>query len=203
MTSIAIRTGPIPFRLELGEALELSDAELLELCGRNPELRIERSAEGDLEVMTPSGSESAHRNAEVLTALMIWAKQDGTGEVFDSSGGFSLPDGAVRAPDASWVLRSRLDALPAGARKGFLPLCPDFVVEVRSPSDTLPLLRAKMDELRANGARLGWLIDPEERTVEIYRPGSEPEHLRAPDSIRGDPELPGFELDLRPVWEPL
>lgn len=203
MTSIAIRTGPIPLQLELGSALELTDAELLELCRRNPELRIERSPEGDLEVMTPSGGESSHRNAEVLFALMAWAREDGTGVAFDSSGGFSLPDGAMRAPDTSWVRRDRLDEVPAEARKGFLPLCPDFVVEVRSPTDPLPPLRAKMDEYTANGARLGWLIDPGERAVEIYRPGAEPERLTAPARISADPELPGFELDLRPIWEAL
>jgi Uma2 family endonuclease len=203
MTQIAIRTGPVPMNMEMGSALRLSDDELLELCARNPELRIERSAEGDLIVMSPAGGESSYHNSHIVAELVIWARKDGSGRHFDSSGGFVLPSGAMRAPDASWVLRSRLDELPGHVKKGFIPLCPDFVVELRSPSDDLGALRAKMEEYREAGARLGWLIDPEERRVHVYCPGRDVEVLDHPTEISGDPELPGFVLDLAPVWEPV
>lgn len=203
MTQIAFRTGDFPMKMEVGSALRLDDDELFELCARNPELRIERNSGGDLIVMSPAGGESSYHNAFVVAELVNWARKDGTGRTFDSSGGFTLPNGAMRSPDAAWVLRSRLDELPAGVKKRFIPLCPDFVVELRSPSDDLGELRAKMEEYRTAGARLGWLIDPQERRVHVYRPGREVEVLDGPAQISGDPELPGFVLDLAPVWEPV
>lgn len=202
MTQIAIRDASIPFNVELGSALRLSDDQLFELCGRNPELRIERTPEGDLTVMTPAGGESSRKNVEAMVALAAWAKQDGTGVVFDSSAGFLLPNGAMRSPDAAWVERSRWQALEPEERRGFVPLVPNFVLELRSPSDRLPDLRAKMEEYRACGVRLGWLIDPEERRVHVYRPGRVPEVLEAPARVAADPELPGFVLDLEPIWAP-
>jgi len=186
--------------LDLGTSLGLGDEALFELCRRNPELRIERSSEGDLEVMTPTGGLSSHRNAEILFALMEWAHRDGRGLVFDSSGGFVLPNGAMRSPDAAWVLRSRLDALSPEVKQRFLPLAPDFVVELRSPSDPLEKLQAKMEEYAAQGVRLGWLIDADERRVHLYRGDEAPEVLDDPERLSGEPVLPGFELDLRPVW---
>ncbi len=202
MTQIAIRDASIPLSVELGSALRLSDDELFELCGRNPELRIERTSEGDLIVMTPAGGESSHRNLEVVVALGAWAKQDGTGIAFDASAGFLLPNGAMRSPDAAWVQRPRWQALEPEQRRRFVPLAPDFVLELRSPSDRLPDLRAKMEEYRSCGVRLGWLIDPEERRVHVYRPALPPEVLEAPTRVTGDPELPGFVLDLEPIWSP-
>lgn len=203
MTQLAIPSSPVPLTLRLGSALRLSDDELFELCARNRELRIERTAGGDLIVMTPAGGESSHRNLEITAALAVWARRDGTGVAFDSSVGFFLPNGAMRGPDAAWVLRSRLEPLPAETRKKFLPLCPDFVVELRSPSDRLPDLQAKTEEFRENGARLGWLVDPQEKRVHVYRPARSVEVLENPTQIAGDPELPGFSLDLQPVWAPL
>jgi Uma2 family endonuclease len=203
MTQIAIRGRDEPFDLELGSRLHWGDEELFELCARNPELRIERSREGNLIVMTPAGWESGRRNAEIVRALVEWADQDGSGVVSDSSGGFVLPNGAMRSPDAAWVLRSRVQEVPAETRKRFLPLCPDFVVELRSPSDRLEDLRAKMEEYRANGARLGWLIDPEERRVHVYRLGREVEILDEAAEVSGDPELSGLVLDLDRIWAPL
>lgn len=202
MAQIAI-SSPVPLSLQLGDALRLSDEELFELCARNRDLRIERTAEGDLIVMSPAGGESSHHNAEIVYSLTAWAKGDGTGVVFDSSGGFLLPNGAMRSPDAAWVLRSRLDAVPESQRKRFLPLCPDFVIELRSPSDRLADVQAKMEEYRDNGARLGRLIDPVEQRVHVYRPEQPVDVLGQPSEISGDPELPDFVLDLRPVWEPL
>lgn len=187
--------------LEMGSELRWSDDALLELCRRNPELRIERTARGDLVVMTPAGGASSRRNARVVAALVDWADEDGTGAVYDSSGGFLLANGAMRAPDAAWVPESRLAGLTIEQREGFLPLCPDFVVEVRSPSDSLPELRAKMAEYLTNGARLGWLLDPLERRVSVYRPGQGVEILDQPAQVSGSPELPGLVLDLQPIWQ--
>ena len=193
---------PKPLTLHLASVLRLTDDQLFELCQRNRELRIEREPTGDLTLMTPAGGKSANRNARILTRLNRWAEEDGTGETFDSSGGFLLPDGAMRSPDAAWVERSRLAALPAEARERFLPLCPDFVLELRSPSDPLADLQAKMREYLDNGARLGWLIDPQDRRVHIYRPGTAVEVLDAPASVSASPELAGFELELERIWEP-
>lgn len=187
--------------LEMGSELRWSDDALLELCRRNPELRIERTARGDLVVMTPAGGASSRRNARVVAALVDWADENGTGAVYDSSGGFLLANGAMWAPDAAWVPESRLVGLTIEQREGFLPLCPDFVVEIRSPSDSLPELRAKMAEYLANGARLGWLLDPLERRVSVYRPGQRSEIQDQPTQISGSPELPGFVLDLQPIWQ--
>jgi Uma2 family endonuclease len=202
MTQIAIRRSPaaVPFHLEMGSALRLTDSELLELCRRNRELRFERTAEGDLIVTTPAGGESSRRNARLVTALVNWSDEDGSGVVYDSSGGFLLPNGAMRAPDAAWVRQSRLAELSSEEREGFVPLCPDFVIELRSPSDTLADLQGKMEEYLANGVRLGWLIDPGTRRVHVYRPGEEIEALDEPKEISGDPELPGFVMDLKSIW---
>jgi Uma2 family endonuclease len=203
MPQIAFQSEPVPLRLDLGALRYWTDDELYELCARNPEIRIERTAEGDIVIMSPAGWASGRRSAEVAMALGAWARRDGTGVTSDSSAGYLLPNGAMRAPDASWVLRSRLADIPPETREKFLPLCPDFVVEIKSPSDRLADLQAKMEEYRGNGARLGWLIDPEARRVHVYRPGREPEVLEDPREVSGEPELPGFVLDLEPIWAPL
>lgn len=203
MTQIAIRTGSAPLSVELGSALRLNDEEFFELCRRNRELRIERTSAGNLVIMSPVGGESSHRNAEAAFALMAWAKKDGTGVVFDSSAGFVLPNGAMRSPDAAWVKRFRWDALTPEQRRKFVPLVPDFVMELRSPSDALSELQEKMEEFRASGVRLGWLVDPAERRIHVYRPKREIQVLDGPHQISGDPELPGFVLDLGPIWQPV
>lgn len=203
MTQIAIPSSPLPLNLELGSALRLSDDELFEICARNPELRIERTAEGDLIVMPPAGGASGHRNIEIGAALAVWSRKDGTGVCFDSSTGFLLPNGAMRAPDAAWVQGSRLAPLSSKTKEKFLPLCPDFVVELRSASDRLLHVVAKMEEYRANGASLGWLVDPLEQRVHLYRRAQAVEILDHPTEVAGDPELPGFVLELEPIWKPL
>lgn len=200
MMQLAV-SSPVPLRLDLGDAFRLSDDELLELCARNPELRIERTAEGDLVIMSPTGARTGRRNALITAALTSWSERDGSGLTFDSSTGFRLPSGAVRSPDAAWVLRDRFDAVPAEAQEGFLPLAPDFVIELKSPADELDGALEKMEEWRANGVRVGWLVDPFSARVHVYRPGKPVEILERPSELSGDPELSGFGLDLRPIWQ--
>jgi Uma2 family endonuclease len=183
--------------------MTLTEEQFLELCGLNDELRIEINARGDLELMPPTHAETSNRNFRIVVALGHWALEDGTGEGFESNAGFTLCNGALRSPDASWVLRSRLAELPEPDRYKFAPICPDFVIELRSDSDRLRDIQAKMEEYVENGARLGWLIDPfGPRRVYVYRPGASVEVLEAPKTLSGDPELPGFVLDLERIWEP-
>jgi Uma2 family endonuclease len=190
----------LPLVLRLRPVLDLSDDQLLALCALNGDLRIERNAQGDLLIMPPTGYETGDRNAEITMQLRTWAKRDGTGTAVDSSTGFRLPNGAMRAPDGAWIPHARLAAILPEERRKFLPLCPDFVIELRSPTDALRDVRAKMEEYLANGARLGWLIDPDPRHVYVYRSGAPVERLDNPDTISGDPILPGFVLDLREIW---
>ena len=187
--------------LHLRSSVNLTDNQLFELCVANRELRIERTAEGDLIIMPPTGGETSWRNSKINFALVNWARQDDIGVVFDSSGGFILPNGAMRSPDAAWVRRSRLEKLTPEQKRKFIPLCPDFVVEIRSPTDSLRALQAKMQEYIANGAALGWLIDPITQRVFIYRPGKPVETQAQPATITGDPVLPGFVFDVARVWE--
>jgi Uma2 family endonuclease len=189
-----------PLTLHVRPVIGLTDDQLLELSSLNQDLRLERSSKGELIVMPPAGGETSARNAEITMQLRTWGKRDGTGITFDSSGGFRLPNGAVRSPDASWVERRKLETLTDEQRKGFPPLCPDFVVELRSPTDSLSVLQDKMREYVANGAKLGWLIDPEERRVYLYRPQANPQHLDHLQELSADPVLPNFTLDLRDIW---
>jgi Uma2 family endonuclease len=191
-----------PLTLRLGSAVRLSDDQLLELCRLNQELRIERTSRGDLEIMSPVGGGSGERNAEIVFQLQKWTKENGMGVVFDSSAGFLLPNGAMRAPDASWVRRSRLAGLSREEKEKFLPLGPDVVVELRSVTDRLDDQCEKLEEYMGNGAALGWLIDPVEKAVHIYRPGQPPDVLEEPAFVSGDPILPGFRLQLEEIWEP-
>ena len=194
--------GPIVLRLDpFGQ---LTDDLLLELSSLNDALRIEKNAEGALEILPPTFPTTGNQNSEITARVTLWAEENGTGIPFDSSAGFTLPNGAVRSPDASWILKTRIAALTDEQRKGFWPISPDFVVELRSSSDTLRGLQRKMEEYIENGVRLGWLIDPLDprHRVYVYRPGADVETLDAPDTLSGEPELPGFALDLKPVWEP-
>ena len=186
--------------LHFQPVLELSDEKFYAFCQLNRDLFIERDARGDMIVMPPAGGETSERNAEITMQLRIWAKGDGTGASFDSSGGFRLPNGAVRSPDAAWIESTRLNALSASERRKFIPLCPDFVIELRSASDSLPPLKAKMREYLDNGLGLGWLIDPDPQRVYVYRPGLPVEELEKPSRLFGDPILRGFELDLDEIW---
>jgi Uma2 family endonuclease len=184
------------------ELQPLTDDQLFEFCQQNKSLQIERDASGDLLVMPPTGFLTSVRNSEITMQLRTWADRDRKGVASGSSAGFFLPNGALRAPDAAWTLRSRLRAIPKEQLENFVPLCPDFVIELKSPSDTLSTLQAKMTEYIDNGARLGWLIDPYRRQVHVYRAGRDREILDNPATISGDPELPGFTLDLEPLWNP-
>jgi len=188
--------------LHLRPALELDERQFTALARQNPDLRLERTEEGDVLVMAPTGGDTGYRNAAITAQLWVWAMRDGTGAAFDSSTGFTLPNGATRSPDAAWVRAERLRALTAEQRERFLPLCPDFVLELRSSSDSLAATQAKMEEYLANGALLGWLLDVPSRRVSVYRPDTPTIYLDAPASLLADPELPGFLLDLTPIWTP-
>lgn len=181
-------------------ALDLTDERFFELCQDNRDLRLELTAEGELVVMGPATSETGWRNAKITFRLCQWAEQDGTGLCFDSSAGFTLPKGAKVSPDASWIRKERYEALTEEERDRFAPICPDFVVELRSKTDRLSRLQARMVEYVENGAQLGWLIDRTARRVYVYRLGEEVETLDAPETVTGDPLLPGFRLQLEELW---
>lgn len=179
---------------------QMSLAQFYEFCQANSDLRIERTSSGEVVIMPPAFSDTGNRNGKAFQQLANWADQDGTGETFDSSAGFTLPNGATRSPDASWIKLERWDALTAEQKASFAPICPDFVIELRSASDSLIRLQEKMQEYMTNGASLGWLIDRKSRTVYLYRPDCEPEALENAETISGDPELPGFVLRLAKIW---
>ncbi len=202
MTYAAVTTESIalfPVNLKISW---LTDEQFERLCAENPELRIELTAQGELIVLPPAGSETGWSDSEINAALNLWSKQDRTGLTFGSSAGFALPNGAKRSPEASWVKRERWSALAKEQRRGFAPLCPDFVIELRSPTDSLPVLQAKMQEYLENGAQLGWLLDPLERRVYVYQPGQPVIMLDDPETLSGDPVLPSFALAVRELWEP-
>lgn len=199
--TVLMPTG-LPTALRFRPLYAMTPDEFYAFCRQNPDMRAELSAEGEVVFMSPAGGLSSAINALVIGALIRWAQQDGRGVVFDSSAGFILPNGAVRSPGAAWVYRRRLAQVPARQRERFLPLCPEFVVEIASPSDRLADLQAKMEEYLANGAELGWLIDPASRSVTVYRPGEPTQHVADADRIDAGPLLPGFSLDLLPVWQP-
>ena len=181
--------------------LRMNDEEFFEFCQLNPELRIERTSGGDIIVMAPTGGKTGRRNARLIAAFGIWAEKDGSGQFFDSSTEFILPSGAGRAPDLSWIRNERWLALTEKQQEQFPPLCPNFVVELRSPTDQLETLKTKMEEYVANGAELGWLIDPLERKVHIFRPDMAPEVLEDPREVSGEPLLKGFILDVQVLWD--
>jgi Uma2 family endonuclease len=190
-----------PLVLHLGQVIkQMSDDDFFEFCQKHPDLRIERTSEGDLIIMPPTGGETGRSNFKLTALFGNWVETNGTGEGFDSSTVFSLPNGAERSPDVAWVKRSRWEALSKKERKKFPPLCPDFVVELRSDTDRLSVLQAKMQEYIDNGAQLGWLIDPLEKKVWVYRPEAEVECLENPATVSGDPVLPGFVLPLDKIW---
>jgi Uma2 family endonuclease len=174
-----------------------------ELCAEHPDLLFEMSAEGDLIVQPPNYSLTGMRHGEIVEQLKSWARRDGRGAVTDAEAGFVLPNGARRAPDAAWTLKSRVRALDPAMINRYWHLCPDFVIELRSPTDRIRTLREKMCEWVDNGAQLAWLIDPETRTAEIYRSNREPEILENPESLTGEGPVEGFVLTLRTVWDPL
>ena len=185
--------------LNLNSIIKLTSEQFYQLCEENPDLKLERSANGELIAMPPTGGETGKRNVKVTTQLDLWNEQTELGEVFDSSTGFTLPNKADRSPDASWVEKSRWSALTPEQREKFIPLCPDFVIELVSPSDSLKKTQEKMPEYMENGCRLGWLINRKKREVEIYRPGQDVEVLQSPLTLSGENVLPGFVLNLQKI----
>jgi Uma2 family endonuclease len=186
--------------LDLRPDLTLTDQAFEQLCQSNPDLRLERTAQGELIAMAPSGSETGYYNSDISGQLWQWNRKLQQGITFDSSSGFTLPNRAIRAPDAAWIEKSRWQAIPAEQRRKFAPICPDFVIELKSPSDDLTVLQGKLEEYRDNGVRLGWLIDPENRQVFCYRPQQSVEILNNPRNLSGEDVLVGFILDLQVVW---
>ncbi|WP_375419449.1 Uma2 family endonuclease [uncultured Hymenobacter sp.] len=184
-----------------GPALaRLTDEEFFDLCQHNPTLRLERTADHNIIAMPPAGSESSRKSSEIVFQLMLWNRQHQLSHVYESSAGFTLPDGSVRSPDAAWLGRAAFDSLSEEQRQRFPPVCSAFVVEVRSPSDGLASLRRKMEVYLANGVELGFLLDPAAETAYVYRRGQEPEELVGFDrALSAEPTLPGFELDLHPL----
>ncbi len=187
--------------ITIPKTFQVSHEQFKQLAIVNRDLRLERSATGELIVMPPTGSNTGKRNADIEGQLWFWNRQTKLGVVFNSSTGFHLPNGADRSPDAAWVKLERWEALTPEEQEGFAPLCPDFVLELRSKSDNMEPLRAKMREYMENKARLGWLIDRKNKKVEIYRQGRDVEILDNPTTLSGEDVLPGFVLDLTEVWQ--
>ena len=181
-------------------SIRVTPAQFEVLCHDNPDLRLELTATGELIVMPPTGSKTGMRNSIVALRVGEWTERNGTGVCFDSSAGFTLPNGAIRSPDASWVRRDRWESISAKDQEGFAPLCPDFVIELRSPTDRLSDIKDKLAEYVENGAQLGWLLDPFERRVYIYRPGHAVKVIDDPETVSGDPEVPGLALYVRELW---
>jgi Uma2 family endonuclease len=200
MTTLLIQTDNTPLSVNFPAIVKMTQVQFYEFCQANQELRIERTAQGEVIIMPPAFSDTGNRNFNIAAQLWVWTEQNGTGIGFDSSAGFTLPNGATRSPDASWIRLERWNALTAAERASFAPICPDFAIELRSASDTLISLQTKMQEYIDNGASLGWLIDRKNRQVYIYRPDRSPEVLEQPELVTGDPELPGFGLKMAKIW---
>lgn len=190
-----------PYRLVLNvRALEMTEDRFVELCSDNGDMRIELTAEKELIIMPPAFSETGWQELELARQVGNWTMQDGTGRAYGPTAGFTLPNGAVRAPDVSWILLSRWEAISDSERRGFAKVCPDFVIELRSESDNLREVQGKMAEYMENGVLLGLLIDPQNRRVHVYRPGQPVDILEEPTGVSADPVLPGFVLDLSAIW---
>ena len=202
MAATLTSTGRKPLVLHFSTVLgKITEREFYEFCLLNKNLRIELTGEGDLIVMPPTGGKTGRRNSKLTRRLTAWAEDDGTGQPFDSSTGFTLPNGAKRSPDFAWVSDARWNSLTEQEQEEFPPLCPDFVVELRSRTDTLATLQGKMKEYIANGAQLGWLIDPTRKKVYVYRPKSAVEVLDSPKMVLGGSLLRGLKLDVQVLWE--
>ncbi|EGJ35541.1 MULTISPECIES: Uma2 family endonuclease [Moorena] len=188
------------FTVSFNSIIELTDDQFYKLCRNNPEIKFERNAKGEVIIMSPTGGETGNHNAEIIIDLGIWNRKAKLGVCFDSSTCFKLPNGADRSPDVAWIKQQRWDALKPEQRQKFPPICPDFVLELMSPTDRLTVTQAKMEEYLKNGVSLGWLINPQARQVEIYRPGQVVEVLESPKTLSGEEVLPGFVLDLHYLW---
>ncbi|BCL34904.1 Uma2 family endonuclease [Nostoc sp. MS1] len=195
-----VATEIMPIVLKMQPNIVMTDDQFFDFCQLNGDFRIERNHLGDLLIMAPTGAETDGRNFNLIVQLGIWTKQDATGVGFGSSGGFTLPNGAVRSPDAAWIKKARWEAIPLEQRKKFAPICPEFVVELRSETDSLKTLQEKMEEYISNGTELGWLLDRKQRKVFIYRPNQAVKELDNPSTLSGEDVLPGFVLDLSQIW---
>lgn len=200
MTTLLIQTESTPLTVNFPSLVQMTNEQFYEFCQANGDLRIERTANGEVIIMPPAFSDTGNRNFNIAAQLGNWTEQDGTGIGFDSSTGFTLPNGAMRSPDASWIELKRWNALTDAQKASFAPICPSFVIELRSSSDRLIKLQEKMQEYIDNGASLGWLIDRQNRKVYIYRPNREVEILDNPEAVNGNPELPGFVLRMTKIW---
>jgi Uma2 family endonuclease len=187
-----------PVRLRFDRPM--TDEELMRFCAENDALRVERDVNGELIVMSPSGSGTGQKNSDLIYQLTAWARETNSGATFDSNAGFTLPDGSMRSPDAAWIAWPRWNALTKDEQERFAPICPEFVIELWSPSDSLTELQAKMRLWIANGAEVAWLVDPSRKTVEVYRPGREAEVLEGGSAVEGDGPVAGFVLELGRVW---
>ncbi|MGA7952022.1 MAG: Uma2 family endonuclease [Gloeobacterales cyanobacterium] len=188
------------YTLNLDAAIELTDDQFYRLCRNNPDLKFERNAQGELIIMPPTGGETGRLNTNLIIDVGNWNRQTQLGQVFDSSTCFKLPNGADRSPDVSWIRQDRWDALTPEQKEKFPPICPDFVIELMSPSDTLKTIQEKMQEYIDNGVKLGWLLNRKEHKAEIHRIGRDVETLQSPTSLSGEEILPEFVLDLRSIW---
>lgn len=198
---VKLRTEVVPVVLRFYPVLDMDQDQFFEFCQQNRDLRIERTKERELEIMPPTGGETGSRNFLLGHLFAEWVLRDGTGAGFDSSTGFILPNDATRSPDVAWIPHKRLTQLTDEQKRGFIPLCPDFVIELNSTTDRLSTLQEKMREYIDNGTRLGWLIDPEDNQVRVYRPQKDVELLDGASEVSGTPELPGFVLNLTRIWE--
>jgi Uma2 family endonuclease len=197
--NFALAEMPLPLRFR--PETPMSDEELMRFCAANDSVRVERDANGEILVMTPAGNRTGRKNTAIISALDKWAESDGRGYAFDSNTGFTLPDGSMRSPDAAWISSARWDALTDRDKDRFSPICPDFIIELRSPTDSLSDLKQKMEQWIANGAQLAWLIDPIEQEVSVYRSGVEIEVHHRPTSVQGSGIVVGFELVMARIWD--
>lgn len=186
--------------VNLNSIIKLTDDQFYQLCRDNPDVKFERNANGEIIIMSPTGGETGKYNIEIAADFVIWNRQTQLGVCFDSSTCFKLPNGADRSPDVSWIKQERWDTLTPEQKEKFPPIAPDFVLEIMSPTDTLKKTQEKMQEYMNNGIKLGWLIDPKTRRVEIYRPGQAVEVLQSPTTLSGEDVLPGFILNLESIW---
>lgn len=201
MMQVVIAEESLPAKLTLNPDAPMSDDDFYAFCMANPDARFERTAQGEIVIVPPAGGESDHRGTEASGELRQWAKRDGRGKTFGSSIAFLLPNGATLSPDAAWVSKERLSRLTREKRRKFLPVCPEFVIEVMSPSDRLPAAQRKMEDWIANGAELGWLIDGDNRTAYVYRAGrSAPEVFTGVAELRGEGPVAGLVMEMRDIW---
>ncbi len=189
------------FTVNFSTIVEMTSDQFYQLCRNNPDVKFERNANGELIIMSPTGGGTGRRNLDLAIDLGLWNRQTSLGVAFDSSTCFKLPNGADRSPDAAWIRLERWNALSEEDQEKFPPICPDFVIELMSPSDSLSATQAKMREYQDNGARLGWLLNRKDRQVEIYRLNQVVEVLQSPDTLSGEDVLPGFVLNLVVIWQ--